>query len=63
MASPVAGDTKIVIADGFMPNVQFMPYYVVIDKGYYAAAGFDVTMRSSLESRSAACWRNRVRSI
>ena len=43
-ASPVPG-TKIVIADGFMPNVQFAPFYLAIDRGYYAEAGLDVTIQ------------------
>ena len=45
VATPAAAGTKVVIADGFMANVQFAPYYVAIDKGYYAEAGLDVTMQ------------------
>jgi NitT/TauT family transport system substrate-binding protein len=44
VASPVAG-TKIVLATGFFPNVQFAPYYVAADNGYYAEAGLDVTFQ------------------
>jgi NitT/TauT family transport system substrate-binding protein len=43
-ATPIAG-RKIVIADGFMPNVQFSPFYLAIDRGYYAEAGLDVSIQ------------------
>jgi len=36
--------TKVILALGFIPNVQFAPYYIAIDKGYYRAAGFDVQL-------------------
>src|SRR5262249_44868490 len=36
--------TNITVATGFMPNVQFAPYYVAQDKGYYKQAGLNVTM-------------------
>lgn len=37
--------TEILLATGFTPNVQFSPYYVALEKGYYADAGFDVTIQ------------------
>jgi NitT/TauT family transport system substrate-binding protein len=43
-ATPIAG-AKIVIANGFMPNVQFSPFYLAIDRGYYAEAGLDVSIQ------------------
>jgi len=36
---------KVTLALGFVPNVQFAPYYVAIDNGYYADAGFDVEVQ------------------
>ncbi|HMA35792.1 MAG TPA: ABC transporter substrate-binding protein [Chloroflexia bacterium] len=37
--------TKIVVAMGYIPNVQFAPYYVAEDKGYYAAEGLQVEFK------------------
>lgn len=37
--------TKVTLALGFVPNVQFAPYYVALDRGYYADAGFDVEVQ------------------
>ncbi|MCO5176960.1 MAG: ABC transporter substrate-binding protein, partial [Thermomicrobiales bacterium] len=36
---------KVTLALGFVPNVQFAPYYVAIDNGYYEDAGFDVEVQ------------------
>jgi NitT/TauT family transport system substrate-binding protein len=33
---------QVTIAMGYIPNVQFAPYYVAAQQGYYAAAGLDV---------------------
>jgi NitT/TauT family transport system substrate-binding protein len=47
-ASPIGAKdepTQVLLATGFIPNVQFAPYYLAQDRGYYAAEGLDVTVR------------------
>jgi NitT/TauT family transport system substrate-binding protein len=36
----------VVLGTGFVPNVQFAPYYLAEDRGYYADQGLDVTIQS-----------------
>jgi NitT/TauT family transport system substrate-binding protein len=48
-AAPAGGGTKpltkVVVAMGYVPNVQFAPFYVAEDKGYYAAEGLQVEFK------------------
>lgn len=39
---PAAPKAELTLAMGYVPNVQFAPYYVALDKGYYAAEGISV---------------------
>ena len=40
-----AAKTKVSVALSYIPNVQFAPYYVAQDKGYYGAEGLDVSFQ------------------
>lgn len=40
---------KIVLPVGYIPNVQFAPFYVAIENGYYRDEGFDVTLQYGYE--------------
>ncbi len=42
-ATPAKGKQAVKLALSYIPNVQFAPYYVAKDKGYFEAEGLDVT--------------------
>jgi len=39
---------------GYIPNIQFAPIYVAVDKGYFLEAGFDVSIEYGNESDAVA---------
>ena len=39
---------------GYIPNIQFAPIYVAVEKGYFLDAGFDVTIEYGNESDAVA---------
>ena len=40
-----AGPTKLTVGLGYIPSVQFAPFYLADQAGYYKDAGLDVTFR------------------
>jgi NitT/TauT family transport system substrate-binding protein len=45
---------KIMLPVGYIPNVQFAPLYVALDKGYYTDAGLEVKIDYSFETDAMA---------
>ncbi|MHB8806885.1 MAG: ABC transporter substrate-binding protein [Anaerolineaceae bacterium] len=55
VAKPVEQElTPVTLPVGYIPNVQFAPMYVAIEKGYYREQGLDVSMDYNMETDSLA---------
>jgi NitT/TauT family transport system substrate-binding protein len=45
-ATPAPSTTKLVVGLGYIQSIQFAPFYLAQQKGYYKAAGLDVTFQN-----------------
>ncbi len=45
---------KVNLPMGYIPNIQYAPFYVAVEKGFYREAGFDVTFDYSFETDGVA---------
>lgn len=45
---------KIRLPMGYIPNIQYAPYYVAVEKGYYRDAGFEIEFDYSFETDGVA---------
>src|SRR5512141_2953544 len=43
--------TKIRLPMGYVPNIQFAPFYVAIEKGYFKDAGVEIDFDYSFETQ------------
>ncbi len=52
--SPTAPLTHLRLPMGYIPNVQFAPFYVAVERGYYREAGLEIEFDYSWETNAMA---------
>jgi NitT/TauT family transport system substrate-binding protein len=53
-ANGTAGLTKITLPMGYIPNIQFAPFYVAVQKGYFRDAGLEIDFDYKFETDAVA---------
>ncbi len=48
-ATPSGPPTRLTVGLGYIPSVQFAPFYLAQQAGYYTAAGLDVTFENKID--------------
>ncbi len=47
--STPAGSTKVTLFMSYIPNVQFAPIYVAVERGYFADEGIEVSFDNNFD--------------
>ena len=55
-ADPIAPPTRLNVGLGYIPSVQFAPFYLAQQAGYYASAGLEVTFDHRTDTDVVPSW-------
>ncbi|MCL5998533.1 MAG: ABC transporter substrate-binding protein [Chloroflexi bacterium] len=50
VAAPVASKTRVRLPMGYVANVQYAPYYIAVERGYFAAEGIEIEFDYKFET-------------